>query len=118
MEPPYPHAELAFLRWFLFPLKELSKQELGQAATVHGFRHLLDFTWYCHRPLLGRLPCGACTPCRIARAENPTMHRHPLTHAHRWVSPLVHKPLRGLKRWARGRLPRVYGRLRALVRGA
>ncbi len=40
---------------------------MGAIAVQEGFDDLLQLTWFCHRPVLGLLPCGTCRPCVLAR---------------------------------------------------
>ncbi|HMQ92409.1 MAG TPA: hypothetical protein PKA33_11645 [Amaricoccus sp.] len=49
-----------------FPLLATSKARMGEIAAERGFRDLLERSWFCHDPLLGRYACGLCVPCRDA----------------------------------------------------
>jgi hypothetical protein len=55
--------DLSILRRFSFPSFSMMKRDTLELARVHGFRPILDLTWFCHRPIKGR-PCGTCNPCR------------------------------------------------------
>lgn len=61
--------EYKILRYFSLPLFNLSKEELGQKAKKHGFYNILGMSWFCHRPMFGRFPCGRCNPCADALRE-------------------------------------------------
>jgi hypothetical protein len=55
---------------YSFPTLGLGKADIRAEAARAGFTAILERTWFCHRPVLGR-PCGRCAPCRIARTERP-----------------------------------------------
>lgn len=50
-------------RWFRFPLAERDKFRMREQARDWGMAPIMKQTWFCHRPLLGRYPCGTCRPC-------------------------------------------------------
>ncbi|MCU0392392.1 MAG: hypothetical protein MUE81_14845 [Thermoflexibacter sp.] len=49
-------------KYFTFPVMHLDKLDFAEIAKQHGFRHIMDYTWFCHRPIRGK-PCGMCVPC-------------------------------------------------------
>jgi hypothetical protein len=98
---------VALFYGFRFPLLDLSKLQMREQARRHGFAHLMDQTWFCHRPLPGDKPCGRCRPCGYAVTEGlarrlpwSSRMRHYLRRAHlsrggassRWRG-------RGVQRW-------------------
>lgn len=42
---------------------EHTKHEEIQSLEKNGLREILDFIWFCHRPV-NNLPCGICNPCK------------------------------------------------------
>ncbi|MEX1019316.1 MAG: 7-cyano-7-deazaguanine synthase [Litorilinea sp.] len=61
---------------FRYPLFEMTKVKMGEHAQAHGWRYLLELTWFCHRPTWNGTPCGLCEPCRLATEEGMA-HRVP-----------------------------------------
>lgn len=61
--------ELSIFTAFRFPLFDMTKLDMQAAADRHGFRHLLEKTWFCHSPTARGLACGTCGPCRYTREE-------------------------------------------------
>lgn len=49
-------------RCFRFPLFDKTKLQMRSEAKTAGFDHLMELTWFCHRPVNGE-PCGVCNPC-------------------------------------------------------
>ena len=49
-------------RFFRFPLFDMSKLQMQDAARQSGFDEFMALTWFCHRPIAGE-PCGVCNPC-------------------------------------------------------
>ncbi|MBC3847244.1 hypothetical protein H8K90_12680 [Winogradskyella echinorum] len=47
---------------FRFPLVYISKLEMKEYATEHGFLDIMLSTWFCHRS--EEKPCGDCAPCK------------------------------------------------------
>jgi hypothetical protein len=62
-------SNLLLFRAFRFPLFELTKLDMEQAAAEHGFSALMELTWFCHKPLPGDVACGRCGPCGYAMTE-------------------------------------------------
>ena len=56
-------------QFYTFPLINLSKLQMQQIAEERGWMELMRLTWFCHNPILGRIPCGKCRPCEIALEE-------------------------------------------------
>ena len=65
-----PGSEL--FKYWSFPLLEVTKDDMADSARQHGFLDLLQQSWHCHTPIVGR-PCGRCRPCRLAHpaSKNP-----------------------------------------------
>lgn len=63
----YP--ELAIFQYYHFPILNMSKLEMGEAAKIHGFDHIMELTWFCHNPQKDGTPCGTCNPCVYTRNE-------------------------------------------------
>jgi hypothetical protein len=55
-----PRYEL--FKYFRFPVFDMTKQEMRDAARKNGFEEFMALTWFCHRPRAGQ-PCGVCNPC-------------------------------------------------------
>ena len=53
------------LHYFRFPLLEHTKLDMFQEALECGFEDILELSWFCHRPIRGKMACGTCRPCRI-----------------------------------------------------
>lgn len=64
-----PDANLRLFTNFRFPVLELTKLDMKQQAVQFGFFELMQYTVFCHAPLKGGRPCGACNPCRYTIAE-------------------------------------------------
>lgn len=58
-----------FLARFAFPLLDLTKVDMLEAARRAGFDDLMELTWFCHLPTSSGRPCGFCRPCRWTVAE-------------------------------------------------
>jgi len=82
------------------PMLSLTKSELGLLAKQRGFRDLLDRTWFCHAPLSGNHPCGACTPCFDAIKRG-------MAHRVGWRGHVVHRLPRRIRPLSRGLLGRI-----------
>ena len=54
---------------FLFPVFELTKLDMDSYAQEHGFKDIMENTWFCHKPLRNKKPCGLCNPCIYTRNE-------------------------------------------------
>jgi hypothetical protein len=61
--------DLLVLRPFRFPLLDVTKRGAGAIAERSGYAHLMELTWFCHRPRPDGSPCGLCTPCNAVRRE-------------------------------------------------
>jgi len=66
-----------FYKYFHFPLLNYSKSEMGKIADKNNWSRILDDIWICHKPLFGKIPCGACNPCINAAKDEFTKHRIP-----------------------------------------
>jgi len=55
--------EFALFGRFSFPLFDLSKLQMAQVAAEHGWKDIMEMTWFCHRPGKDQRPCGRCNPC-------------------------------------------------------
>jgi 7-cyano-7-deazaguanine synthase in queuosine biosynthesis len=58
--------DLQFLRYFEFPIINVSKGEMERIAKERGFYPILEKSWFCFAPLKGLRPCGTCNPCKYA----------------------------------------------------
>ncbi|XLS29149.1 7-cyano-7-deazaguanine synthase [Flavobacteriaceae bacterium M23B6Z8] len=45
-----------------FPLILITKAEMKKIAEKEGYGHIMDETWFCHKPITEK-PCGKCNPC-------------------------------------------------------
>jgi len=61
--------ELKLFSWYRFPILGLTKLETRKKAKQSGFDHILEETWFCHRPTPDEQPCGRCNPCKYAKKE-------------------------------------------------
>lgn len=75
--------DLELFRPFSFPMFNRTKTDLESDARRYGFAHLLERTWFCHRPLSDGSPCGVCYPCIVAMEEGMG-RRIPLKGKVRW----------------------------------
>lgn len=66
--PPTKKSLLLFEKYH-FPLLKMTKVEMGAIAKENGFSHIMDKTWFCHRPTVDNKPCGLCNPCKYTREE-------------------------------------------------
>jgi hypothetical protein len=64
LRPDAPQ-NIHFLRYFEFPILDVSKGEMERIAKERGFYPILEMSWFCFEPLKGR-PCGTCNPCKYA----------------------------------------------------
>ena len=78
-----PYAVRMFER-FRFPLLTLTKLDMEARAREHGFADIMELTWFCHSPFLGR-PCGTCAPCRYTIDEGLGRRVPLLGHARYWA---------------------------------
>jgi hypothetical protein len=51
-------------KYFSYPVFDLTKRQMEEAAKEQGFLDLLEMSWFCQRPVGGRHPCGTCPPCQ------------------------------------------------------
>ncbi|MFC0679408.1 hypothetical protein ACFFGH_16350 [Lysobacter korlensis] len=47
---------------YVFPLFDITKQDMAREVDARGWRPIMLDTWFCHRPV-GTEPCGRCHPC-------------------------------------------------------
>jgi hypothetical protein len=94
------HPDLELLRAFSFPIFAYTKLELGEIARAQGFADLLHKSWFCHRPVFGKIPCGTCNPCWDARKLGLGYRLHWVSHARYFVSEYMLDPWR---RWLKGK---------------
>lgn len=45
-----------------YPLIMITKAEMKQIAEEEGYSHIMNQTWFCHKPI-DELACGKCNPC-------------------------------------------------------
>lgn len=61
--------EYVLLKYFRFPIYGFTKPDIEKYARENGWLGILKKTWSCYTPLLGRYPCGTCSPCRQSIKE-------------------------------------------------
>lgn len=64
-----PGVDLPAYAHFRFPLFDITKVQMQEAAQKHGFADIQEMTWFCFTPLLDGKPCGFCNPCKCTREE-------------------------------------------------
>jgi len=52
-----------FFQNFSFPILKMSKLDMENYAQKSDWLEILNMTWFCHKPIFGRFPCGSCNPC-------------------------------------------------------
>lgn len=57
------------MKFFKYPIINLSKHDMLKQADNYGFLDLLEMTWFCHKPV-GKKPCGICPACKDAIHQN------------------------------------------------
>lgn len=55
--------------FFSFPMFDLTKLQMAEIAFAHGWKEIMEMTWFCHTPSRHRKPCGHCNPCRYTIEE-------------------------------------------------
>ena len=50
-------------KWFRFPLVHYGKRDMERAIDHMDAWAVMAKTWFCHRPVRSRYPCGTCRPC-------------------------------------------------------
>jgi hypothetical protein len=60
--------DMDILKYFLFPLYDLTKVDMQRQAQAYGFADIMEKTWFCFKPKRGR-PCGCCNPCTYAMQQ-------------------------------------------------
>jgi hypothetical protein len=99
-----PDPDLRLFQRFRFPIFDLTKRAMQQAAQQQGFADILELTWFCHQPTPQGDPCGNCNPCRYT-IEEGLGRRIPLRNRLRFHRRRLFKqfkrPLRAAARWAR-----------------
>ena len=85
-----------------FPVLALRKIDMFNRAKENGTLDILNQTWFCHQPLLGK-PCGSCNPC-MSTLEDGLKYRFGTIALVRYQMkkflisrPEIHKFLRKLK---------------------
>lgn len=66
-QPSNPQLKVFSL--FHFPVFDLTKLRMLEIAKKHGFAHILELTWFCHKPMPDDTPCGTCAPCCYTRED-------------------------------------------------
>ena len=69
VEPGPEAGDLALFAHFHFPVSDLTKLDMARIAADEGFADILEQTWFCHTPLVGRRPCGYCVACVHTRSD-------------------------------------------------
>ena len=62
------NSDLKIFSYYHFPLFDMSKLQMEKIARESGFLHIMEKTWFCHRPIRNK-PCGMCNPCNYTREE-------------------------------------------------
>ena len=60
------------LKYYLFPILDITKLDMKEIAEKEGFIDLLELTWFCHNPQKHGdryEPCGVCHPCTDVMAS-------------------------------------------------
>jgi hypothetical protein len=68
---PFHDPGIELFSFFRFPVIHLFKSDMRTVAEDHGFIEIMKMTWFCHDPTEG-LPCGLCSPCKLAPASGIT----------------------------------------------
>jgi len=55
--------EKIIFQYFTFPIFDLTKIEMQNISKKNHWDHIMNMTWFCHRPRNGKTPCGECNPC-------------------------------------------------------
>ena len=76
--------DLALFTPFRFPLLDITKVRMKQAAAALGVLDLMAGTWFCHKPR-GEQPCGACAPCTYTIKEGMGERLPRRAHARYWI---------------------------------
>ena len=50
---------------YRFPVFGFRKIDMEEFAAKNGWLSILKKTWFCLRPIHGRIPCGTCHPCKL-----------------------------------------------------
>lgn len=87
---------------FSFPVISMTKLDMLTRAEEWGALDIMNKTWFCHYPLLGK-PCGSCNPC-MNTFEDGLVYRFPFLSRVRYTVkkkilayPGFHRFLRKLK---------------------
>jgi len=59
-------AEYTVFRYFSPTIRDKTKVDIKHIVDRNGWCGLMSLTWFCHRPLFGKYPCGRCNPCTDA----------------------------------------------------
>ncbi len=94
--PPDVEGPLGLFLPFRFPLLDLTKQDMEEAARQAGFVDLMALTWFCHTPHRGQ-PCGQCSPCRDVVTEGLGWRLSKRAHVRRLLLP-AHRAVAGARR--------------------
>lgn len=81
--------DLGLFSRFTFPIFDLTKVQMREIARQQGFLEILELSWFCHKPLAGRAPCGICNPCRDAYKEGMSYRLPRMAHVRRVVHGVV-----------------------------
>jgi len=61
--------EYAIFKFYHFPIRKYSKQDMLKISQKNGWENIMNRTWFYHHPNLGNTPCGKCTPCQQTISE-------------------------------------------------
>jgi hypothetical protein len=94
--------DLRLFERFRFPVFDMTKRQMQQAAREAGFADIMELTWFCHVPTADGRPCGRCNPCRYTIEEGlgrrVPLHGRLRYHKRKLVQ-RIKRPLRAAARW-------------------
>jgi hypothetical protein len=61
--------EFKLFKYFIFPIRNLSKIQMALIAKEKGWNNIINLTWFCHNPYRKLKPCGRCKPCLMVINE-------------------------------------------------
>lgn len=84
--------EYLLFQYFRFPILDLTKEAIFNAAKQNHWLGIMNKTWFCHAPIKDKLPCGKCTPCQQIISDQLLKKRIPFyirlvrKHSESWIS--------------------------------
>lgn len=52
-------------KYYRFPIYDFRKIDMQEFARKNGWLNILKKTWFCLRPIHGKISCGTCHPCKL-----------------------------------------------------